>query len=141
MALICNKCTKEIKRRDFITYSNCQKDFHIDCTSLSEKRFYLMKPENRKKCKCDECLYKNRSSTKQIVMIPTDNSFEGLINESDEELNKYHEYVTLRSQKKPTSLPDLSASYTSMNDTNKSVYLNKTSLAYLDQIMEIICLL
>jgi hypothetical protein len=74
-------------------------------------------------------------------MIPIDNSFEGIINEIDEEPNKYHEYVTLRSQKKPTSLPDLSASYTSMNDTNKSVYLNKTSLAYLDQIMEIICLL
>lgn len=113
MSLNCEKCRQAILRKDFIKCLNCHKHYHLDCTSIGEKLFYLMKPENRKKCQCDGCRYKKAHITTTFqdgINVPTENSFEGLSEEesnNDVDLN----FVTIRGAKKKTaSLPDLSES-------------------------------
>lgn len=133
MANKCEKCRKNITEKHSIQCAECQKFFHLHCTSISEKMFFLMTPNNRKKAKCDTCQYGHReSSTSHQINIPTENSFEKLCEEDiDRSIQKYNEFVTLREKKKPASEPDLSASYLSLNETwahhgDQSKSLNKT---------------
>lgn len=118
MALTCNKCKKEITRKDFIACTGCQNYYHLDCTSIGEKLFYLKSVENRKKCQCDACRFKVPSDVEVQINISTNNSFESLEVGSIPELPQDEEnFVTTRRNKKQASLHDLSESYFSLNDT------------------------
>jgi hypothetical protein len=103
MTQICAKCAKIIEGREFIRCANCKKFFHLYCTSIGEKFFYLMKPETRTQNQCDYCKYAEPSTSDHIINVPTSNPFDTL---SEDELN----YVTQRRPKR-RSLPDLTTSF------------------------------
>lgn len=113
MTLTCKKCLLEINKRDYIQCAQCQNYFHLDCTSISEKLFYLMTPDKRTKCKCDTC---KDCFSNQKVNIPTNNSFQML---SDEETSTdlHDDFITLRERRKPVSLQNLTGSFLSTEDT------------------------
>ncbi|CAG4943636.1 unnamed protein product [Parnassius apollo] len=109
MSKICFKCREEIRKRDFIECFNCKKLFHLDCTSIGEKFFFLLDVEKRNKCLCDLCKYHILPNlVQQNINIPTTNSFDAL--DVDDE---YTEFVTFRQKNKKLSesLPDLSDSF------------------------------
>ncbi|KAL4716337.1 hypothetical protein ACJJTC_006699 [Scirpophaga incertulas] len=118
MAVNCTKCGEQILRRDFIKCTKCKNFFHLDCTSIGEKFFYLISPESRVNCKCDHCRYTEPSTDNQIITIPISNSFEVLSDGED--------YVTQR-RKKRSSLPDLTTSFLSVNTEKSSQSLPETS--------------
>lgn len=128
MALLCKKCNESIIKRDYIVCCDCGNEYHLDCTSISKKLFYLMASASKKKCKCDECKYIDESTNKNVINVPTTNSFECLPDESDEDISGRNEYVTLRKKKQHNiSLPDITASFISTSEMNESGRLNRTS--------------
>ncbi|KAL4714341.1 hypothetical protein ACJJTC_009693 [Scirpophaga incertulas] len=118
MALKCYKCDENLIGKDFIVCRQCQIPFHINCTSLNEKSFHLMFSEDSQNCLCEECQH----NCEQRITIPIENSFQTLPDESDKSVvNNCHtfEFITQRRKKKPSSLPDLTASNVSI-DSNVS---------------------
>ncbi|CAK1594420.1 unnamed protein product [Parnassius mnemosyne] len=125
MSKNCFKCREEITKRDFIECPKCKNFFHLDCTSIGEKFFFVLDVEKRKKCLCDYCKYQKLPNFDQPnINIPTTNSFHAL--DVDDE---YAEFVTFRQKNKklPESLPDFSDSFMSNNTHSHSLNLQKTS--------------
>lgn len=111
MALLCIKCDKDILNKEFLIRLLCENYYHLDCTSVSSQRFYLMTKANKKSYRCHPCLYDLNQQNKEIntpllhaqgskenitmrnkckVNIPTNNSFETLSEDSESEI--YDEY-------------------------------------------------
>ncbi|CAG9790342.1 unnamed protein product [Diatraea saccharalis] len=76
----CAICDKSITKRDFLKCAYCNEPYHLDSTSVSTKRFYLMTNENKSNWKCDKCY--STQGTSWEINLSTNNSFESL---SDEE--------------------------------------------------------
>jgi hypothetical protein len=127
--LVCYECGKEIIRKDYITCIDCSYHFHLDCTSIGEKLFYLMTSDSRKKCKCDSCKRGQCSNNIVQVNVPTDNSFSSLLEHECSMANAQdlNIFVTQRRNRK-RSLPDLSASFISMNSSSHQTMKNSNSL-------------
>lgn len=111
MAKVCAKCNRTFIDKRILTCSTCKKSFHIDCTNVSDKMFYLMKGKKSSKWDCKKCLNIKRAdvstpstssalTTKNLytpcnnvterqrvkVNVCTENSFESLNSEdSDDE--------------------------------------------------------
>lgn len=117
-SLTCYKCGKEISKKDYITCMDCGYHFHLDCTSIGDKLFYLMTSDTREKCKCDNCRY-GQTSNKIQINIPTENSFSSLLEEELSMINEQdsNTFVTQRRNRKNTSLPDLSAPFVSIDSS------------------------
>lgn len=78
----------------------CKNKYHIDCESISDKRFYIMEPEKREMYKCRLCRSElQRTADNDLddqdnitfrkkfkVNVPTNNSFEVLSEEDEIEL-------------------------------------------------------
>lgn len=58
MPRLCSKCNVTISNRQFLKCSVCNKNFHITCTTVNQKRydsFYAFNKENKSKWKCRSC--------------------------------------------------------------------------------------
>ncbi|XP_063837210.1 uncharacterized protein LOC135086410 [Ostrinia nubilalis] len=75
-----------------------------------------MSTEGKKKYKCDRCRSLQVQNNIQIN-VPTDNSFNSLQEDEENETSHDSNFVTLRRNKKQSSLPDLSASFLSTENT------------------------
>lgn len=53
--VFCNHCLNKISERHYLTCRVCKNSYHLDCSNVSENRYYLMTPENKKSWKCDVC--------------------------------------------------------------------------------------
>lgn len=58
MAQICMECTEAITNKQLLICSICAKKYHLDCTSVTFKRFRIMTPANKKAFRCHHCLNK-----------------------------------------------------------------------------------
>lgn len=86
----CKKCGIQIKDKQKLKCINCGGFYHVECSNVAYKRYYLMTPENRQSWKCDTCWSEHRKNIdnnstenvtqrkKIIVNISTENSFESL---------------------------------------------------------------
>lgn len=96
----CTRCKKIMKTRQFLICGVCENPFHVECTEVSIKRFFLMTKDNKQKWKCNKCHrpnYARQESTPKAIIkgdiqptsstndnsrlyisIPTENSFETL---------------------------------------------------------------
>lgn len=107
MAGKCSKCDLKIKNKQYLTCSQCNCTYDLDCSGVPFGRFQLMKEENRKKWKCHECWEKyydrieldesiNQTDTpnsrrdcnvtkrkKFVINVSTENSFSSLSEEDD----------------------------------------------------------
>lgn len=56
MGTKCYKCKTKIENREFLNCGTCSNSFHVNCTTVSIKRFYnTMKPSSKANWKCDTC--------------------------------------------------------------------------------------
>lgn len=117
MAHHCIKCQNDILDKEFLLCTLCENYYHVGCTNISNKLFYLMSKEGKKCYRCPACLSKqkhlhhNKSPEqsksehgldvnvthriKQKVNIPTENSFEALkLTDDDEEDDEYSSFTT-----------------------------------------------
>ncbi|RVE51386.1 hypothetical protein evm_003941 [Chilo suppressalis] len=138
MSQDCAKCGKEIERRDFIICKDCKKQFHVDCTSIGKKMFYLMKKENRQNRQCDSCRFQNtQNAVNTNINIPIYNSFESLLEDEETEKESNFDFVTVRGRKKSASHLDLSASFLSIENTlSCDINVNTSSQSLPDDTIE-----
>jgi hypothetical protein len=127
-ALTCKKCLKDIVKRDFITCVECSYHYHLDCTSVSGKIFYLMSSDSKKNCKCDNCKYRDNINPIQIN-ISTNNSFNSLMEDENnmDTLQEFNNFVTTRNKNR-SSLPDLSMSFNSVDNISQLEMKNSNSV-------------
>lgn len=53
----CERCSQEIKTREFLKCCSCVKYYDLLCTNVSEKRFYnTMREEHKSNWKCEKCI-------------------------------------------------------------------------------------
>lgn len=57
-SFICAKCKKNISNKSNLTCSICKQIFHQQCTTTSDKRFFLMTKEDKDLWKCNKCVRK-----------------------------------------------------------------------------------
>lgn len=69
MPLKCDKCKTKITDKEYLNCSGCQRNLHLDCASVSEKLFRLMKKESRANWKCRDCHAKSRPSPNDYVTL------------------------------------------------------------------------
>lgn len=99
----CKKCSKPITDRQTLKCKECNNDYHLSCTSVSEARFYsTLTGNHRADWKCFTCvtlanniekMKKIRDEspdnitrrTKHLINISTDNSFQSLNIDSDDD--------------------------------------------------------
>lgn len=128
----CNKCDQIIiSNRRKLSCSLCINTYHLKCTNVAEKRFQLMTPQNKVNWKCQNCLslitqnkpYNSSISKinyesfdmpemdlaqteKNIINVPTENSFDSLpIFDTEEHNNSY--MSTIESCTMNRSCPEL----------------------------------
>lgn len=53
--IFCIHCSKKISERHYLTCRVCKNSYHLDCTNVSDTRYYLMTLENKKLWKCQLC--------------------------------------------------------------------------------------
>lgn len=84
MESLCNKCNGDIHITDKhrLTCSYCKSVYHLECTNVSDKRFYIMDPGKKSAWKCINCIHymspDNVTTRKYQINISTDNSFASL---------------------------------------------------------------
>lgn len=52
----CSKCKKDLPRRGFLTCSECQHKYHLECANVSQTRYYIM--EKKDQWMCTRCITK-----------------------------------------------------------------------------------
>lgn len=79
MPLECDKCRSKIPNKDYLACAGCKKKFHLDCISVSEKRFLLMTKEHKANWECRKCIVKkskNREPASSNVTLRKQNQKE-----------------------------------------------------------------
>lgn len=66
MSLVCVKCHKSIIDRQYLTCSICKYTYHLDCTSVSSVRFYLMEQHRKTTWKCYTCRERVREGNQNV---------------------------------------------------------------------------
>lgn len=57
MSKVCAGCLQKIPDKRFMQCSICQQNYDLECSNISELRFYnIMKEENKKAWKCPQCI-------------------------------------------------------------------------------------
>lgn len=51
----CSKCAVEILSKELMNCCICKEVFHLDCTNVTIKRFFLMRSRSKKTWKCSKC--------------------------------------------------------------------------------------
>ncbi|CAK1579869.1 unnamed protein product [Parnassius mnemosyne] len=55
---ICKACNDTIIDREFLICSNCDEYYHLKCTYISPKLYYLKSPNKRRQFQCKSCVKK-----------------------------------------------------------------------------------
>lgn len=85
MSKQCGKCMKIIDDRQRLTCNLCEHIYHLSCTSVPERRFYnTLIGEHRKNWICELCT--NRSNREFDINVSTENSFQSLSIESENDI-------------------------------------------------------
>lgn len=127
MERTCGKCSKIILDKQLLKCKQCGLHYHLGCTSVSERRFYgTLTGEHRENWKCQSCivLLQNNQSAQQsndltpsrdyvtqrsktIINISTENSFQSLSVESDDEEDEWEDSVPGNNAELNRSCPEL----------------------------------
>jgi hypothetical protein len=66
---VCAKCSRKIQDRRFLNCTVCKKTFDIECTNVSEKRFYLMDHARKSLWSCEKCMKRKNKPTTSTPII------------------------------------------------------------------------
>lgn len=69
----CDKCNKNLPKREYLTCILCQHSLDLTCGNVSSKLFYLMSPERKKTWKCQPCTSQQRNSSSTLTREAHDN--------------------------------------------------------------------
>lgn len=67
MALECEKCNTKITDKEYLKCLGCKKQYHLDCCSVSDKRFRLMTKEHKTNWECRLCIVKKNKPFSNIT--------------------------------------------------------------------------
>lgn len=108
MALLCDKCNKEITTKENnIKCSVCQLIFHLECANVSPQRFYLMEPSRKTTWKCTPCIDKKRLAAVEqgIKSFPSPRS-SSVNNVTFRDKQKYKANITIENSFESLTLED-----------------------------------
>lgn len=89
MASKCIACKKSIRNRHFLNCSQCNQTYHVLCTRVSEKRFYIMTEYHKNKWKCHVCYEKPKTTNSTPKIKATTSKLP--LNSSDKPQNNVSE--------------------------------------------------
>lgn len=149
MAKKCSICSQQIEDRQILTCKYCRCHYHLRCTSISEKRFYnTMTKDHKANWKCDLCRKKDTNEQlisspttvksnsnfstptnyvtlreKTTINIPTNNSFQSLSSNTDDEEEEFEDSLPGNSTELNRSCPELLTlkSYTELERMEKEI--------------------
>lgn len=67
MAIDCDKCNTKILDKEYLACIGCEKKYHLDCCSFSEKLFRIMTKERKSNWQCRLCLAKKGKPTNNVT--------------------------------------------------------------------------
>lgn len=100
--LKCKKCAFDITNKEYMKCSICDYSYHLDCTNVSLKRFFLMAKNSKNTWQCRGCL---DTASMHDNNLPSTSKIESIINST-----KKHE----QSQEREQDMPNISINKVTM---------------------------